>query len=108
LPGVVHLEFVRHAAMLLQPDSPDNNEGSAGLPSAINPLVLRKLILRNVGWVKPIIMAETGQALDLTVNIKPESSSAEERVFGFELALGTGQGEGADDQPSGYFTGGSI
>ncbi|WP_166288069.1 beta-ketoacyl synthase N-terminal-like domain-containing protein [Photorhabdus stackebrandtii] len=99
LPGVVHLEFVRHAAMLLLSDNTEN----AGIPFSTS-----QLSLRNVGWVKPVIMAEAEQALTLTVNIKPETSLDEERVFNFDATLGTKNTEEADGNHADYFTVGSI
>ncbi|QTL38543.1 polyketide synthase dehydratase domain-containing protein [Xenorhabdus budapestensis] len=104
LPGVVHLEFVRHTAMLLRSDSAEN----AGIPSVTNLSATNQLSLRNVGWAKPVIMAETEQTLALTVNIKPETSFEEESVFSFGVALGTAKHEEADGWYSDPFTVGSI
>ncbi|WP_176692783.1 beta-ketoacyl synthase N-terminal-like domain-containing protein [Photorhabdus luminescens] len=99
LPGVVHLEFVRYAVILLL----SNKIESADIPSATN-----QLSLRNIGWAKPIIMAETEQALTLTVNIKPEPWSEKGQFFSFDVTLGTEKSEEADSRYSGYFTAGSI
>ncbi|WP_340621267.1 beta-ketoacyl synthase N-terminal-like domain-containing protein [Xenorhabdus siamensis] len=92
LPGVVHLEFVRHAAMLLLSDR-----------AATKPLSLR-----NVGWVKPVIKAEAETALTLTVNIKPETSPTEENAFCFDIALGTETCEEANNRHPDSLTVGSI
>ncbi|WP_338805169.1 beta-ketoacyl synthase N-terminal-like domain-containing protein [Xenorhabdus griffiniae] len=96
LPGVVHLEFVRHAAMLLLSDR-----------AATKPLSLR-----NVGWAKPAIKVEAETALTLVVNIQPETSPAEENAFRFDIAfdnaLGTETREEADNSYLDSLTVGSI
>ncbi|MCC8366059.1 polyketide synthase dehydratase domain-containing protein [Xenorhabdus sp. PB61.4] len=72
LPGVVHLEFVRHATTLLLPDY----------------AATKQLSLYNVGWAKPAIKTEAETALMLTVNIKSETSPEEKNNIHFDVTSG--------------------